>query len=99
MSLYPLPSLLLKKQLTKEGLECVALVVIPGLAQTLDKSLKDPQSLYAQLEAYNTLWIGPQTSGRTKSWSLFSLRKASTKISKLPLSHHDLRRLRYELSD
>ena len=45
VSLYPSPSFLAKTHLTKEGPECVALVVIPALAPTLDKSLKEDRSL------------------------------------------------------
>ena len=40
VSLYPSPSFLVK-----EGPECVAPVVIPALAPTLDKSLKEDRSL------------------------------------------------------
>ena len=40
VSLYPSPSFLSKNQLTKEGSDSVAPVVIPALAPTLDKSLK-----------------------------------------------------------
>ena len=40
-----------------------------------------------------TIWIGPQTSGRIRSWSLCPLRKASTKTSHLPLSPHGSSRL------
>ena len=39
------PSFLSKNHLAKEGPECVALVVIPALAPTLDKSLKEDRSL------------------------------------------------------
>ena len=45
VSLYPSPSLLAKNHLAKEGPECVAPVVIPALAPTLDKSLKEDRSL------------------------------------------------------
>ena len=45
VSLYPSPSFLSKNQLTKEGADNVALVVIPALAPTLDKSLKGDRSL------------------------------------------------------
>ena len=65
MSLYPLPSFLLKNQLAKEGPDSVAPVVIPALAPTLDKSLKDDRSI----EPYATIWIGPQSLGRSKNWS------------------------------
>ena len=42
---YPSPSFLAKNHLAKEGPECVAPVVIPALAPTLDKSLKEDRSL------------------------------------------------------
>ena len=45
MSLYPSPSFLSKNQLTKEGPDSVAPVVIPALAPTLDRSLKSDRSL------------------------------------------------------
>ena len=45
VSLYPSPSFLSKNQLAKEGPDCVAPVVIPALAQTLDRSLKSDRSL------------------------------------------------------
>ena len=44
VSLYPSPSFLSKNQLAKEGPDSVAPVVIPALAPTLDKSLKDDGS-------------------------------------------------------
>ena len=45
VSLYPSPSFLAKNNLAKESPECVAPVVIPALAPTLDKSLKEDRSL------------------------------------------------------
>ena len=45
VSLFPSPSFLSKNQLAKEGPECVAPVVIPALAPTLDRSLKADRSL------------------------------------------------------
>ena len=45
VSLYPSPSFLAKNHLVKEGPDCVAPVVIPALAPTLDKSLKEDRSL------------------------------------------------------
>ena len=45
VSLYPSSSSLAKNPLAKEGPECVAPVVIPALAPTLDKSLKEDRSL------------------------------------------------------
>ena len=46
VSLYPSPTFRSKNQLAKKGLSCVALVVIPVLAPSLDKSLKEDKSLY-----------------------------------------------------
>ena len=40
-SLYPSPTFRSKNQLAKKGLSCVALVVLPVLAPSLDKSLKE----------------------------------------------------------
>ena len=45
VSLFPSPSFLSKNQLAKEGPQSVAPVVIPGLAPTLDRSLKSDRSL------------------------------------------------------
>ena len=45
VSLYPSPSFLSKNQLAKEGPDSVALLVVPALAPTLDKSLKSDRSL------------------------------------------------------
>ena len=45
VSLYPMPSFLAKNHLAKEGPECVAPVLNPTLAPTLDKSLKEDRSL------------------------------------------------------
>ena len=45
VSLYPSPTFLSKNQLTKEGPDSVAPVVIPALAPTLDRSLKADRSL------------------------------------------------------
>ena len=45
VSLYPSPSFLSKNQLAKECPDCVAPVVIPALAPTLDRTLKADRSL------------------------------------------------------
>ena len=53
-----------------------------------------PSSLtgpYALSEHCVTIWTGPQTLGRTRSWS--PLRKVLTKTSHLPLSPHGSSRL------
>ena len=45
VSLYPSPSFLSKNQLARDGPSSVALVVIPALASSLDRSLKEDKSL------------------------------------------------------
>ena len=45
VSLYPSPSFLSKNQLARDGPSSVALVVIPALAPSLDRSLKEDKSL------------------------------------------------------
>ena len=45
VSLYPSPSFISKNQLAKEGSTSVAPVVIPALAPSLDRSLKEDKSL------------------------------------------------------
>ena len=52
VSLYPSPSILSKNQLTKEGPDSVAPVVIPALAPTLDKSPKGDRPLSSQSLRY-----------------------------------------------
>ena len=57
----------------------------------------DPSSLIGPSvwsEHYATIWTGPQTSGRIRSWSLSPSRKVSTKTSHLPPSPHGSNRLR-----
>ena len=90
VSLYPSPSFLSKNQLAKEGPDCVAPVVIPALAPTLDRFLKSDRSL-CPVRALR--YYLDRTSGRIRSWSLSPLRKVSTKISHLPLSPHGSNRL------
>ena len=90
VSLYPSPSFLSKNQLAKEGPDCVAPVVIPALAPTLDRSLKSDRSLCAVRALRYYL---DRTSGRINSWFLSCLRKVSTKISHLPLSPDGSNRL------
>ena len=45
VSLYPSPSFLSKNQLARDGSASVASVVIPALAPSLDRSLRDDKSL------------------------------------------------------
>ena len=67
VSLYPSPSFLAKNHLVKEGPDCVAPVVIPALAPTLDKSLKDDRSL---CPVRPLCYYLDKISDRAKSWSL-----------------------------
>ena len=46
VSLYPSPSFISKNHLAKEGPGCVAPVIIPALAPTLDKSLKEDRTFF-----------------------------------------------------
>ena len=61
-------------------------------------SLTGP-SVWSELCA--TIWTGPQTSGRIRSWSLSPSRKVLTRTSHLPPSPHGSNKLIlcYELSD
>ena len=43
---FPSPSFLSKNQFAREGRSCVAPVIVPALAPTLDKSLKEDRTLY-----------------------------------------------------
>ena len=45
VSLFSSPGFLSKNQLAREGPSCVAPVIIPALAPTLDKSLKEDRTL------------------------------------------------------
>ena len=45
VSLYPSPGFISKNHLAKEGPACIAPVIIPALAPTLDKSLKEDRTL------------------------------------------------------
>ena len=92
VSLYPSPSFLSKNQLAKEGPDSVTPVVVPALAPTLDRSLKSDRS-FVRSEPFATTWIGPQTLGRIRSWSLSPSRKVLTRTSHLPPSPHGSNRL------
>ena len=70
VSLYPSPSFLAKNHLAKEGPECVAPVVIPALAPTLDKSLKEDRSLPS--ESF-TLLSGQDSGSQTRKGAGFCL--------------------------
>ena len=92
VSLYSSPSFLSKNQLAKEGPDCVAPVVIPALAPTLDRSLKSDRSLCPVTALCYYLDRTPDLR-QNRSWSLSHLRKVSTKIPHLPLSPHGSNRL------
>ena len=64
VSLYPSPNFLSKNQLAKEGPESVAPVVIPALAETVDRSLKSDRSL-CPIKAL--LYYLDRTLGRIRS--------------------------------
>ena len=61
VSLYPSSSFLAKNHLAKEGPDCMAPVVIPALAPTLDRSLKDRSLSSESL----TLLSGQDTRSQT----------------------------------
>ena len=79
VSLYPSPSVLAKNHLAKEGPDCVALVVIPALAPTLDKSLKEDRSL-CPVRALS-YYLDKTQDLRANTWSLSPSKKVSPKIS------------------
>ena len=61
------------------------------LYQTWPQPWINPSSLTGpcvRSELCATIWTGPQTSGRIRSWSLSPSRKVSTKTSPLPPSPH-----------
>ena len=66
------------------------------LYQPLPQLWISPSSLTGpsvRSEHYATIWTAPQTSGRTRSWSLSPVRKVLTKTSHLPPSPHGSNRL------
>ena len=78
VSLYPSPSFLAKNHLAKEGPECVAPVVIPALAPTLDKSLKEDRSL-CPVRALRYYLDKTQDLRRGKELVFVSFKKGFTK--------------------
>ena len=48
VSLYPSPGFISKSHLAKEGPNCIAPVIIPALAPTLDKSLKEDRTHFLE---------------------------------------------------
>ena len=79
VSLYPSPSFLAKNHLAKEGPECVAPVVIPALAPTLDKSLKEDRSL-CPVRALRYYLDKTQDLRQGKELVFVSFKKGFTKV-------------------
>ena len=65
VSLYPSPGFISKNHLAKEGPNCVAPVIIPALAPTLDKSLKEDRTL-CPVRALR--YYLDRTSGPARNW-------------------------------
>ena len=91
VSLYPSPSFLAKNHLAKEGPECVAPVVIPALAPTLDKSLKEDRSL-CPVRALRYYLDKTQDLRQDKELVFVSFKKVSQRISLLLRSCRGLSR-------
>ena len=83
VSLYPSPSFLSKNQLAKEGPESVALVVIPALAPTLDRSLKSDRSL-CPVRALRYYLDRASDLRQNKELVFVSFKKVLTRTSHLP---------------
>ena len=68
VSLFPSPCFLSKNQLAREGPTSVAPVIIPALAPTLDKSLKDDRTMVQELGFFkNPLSYRPEGQSSDKS--------------------------------
>ena len=78
VSLYPMPTFLAKNHLAKERPECVAPVLIPTLAPTLDKSLKEDRSL-CPVRAWRYYLDKTQDLRQGKELVFVSFKKSSTK--------------------
>ena len=91
VSLYPSPSFLAKNHLAKEGPECVAPVVIPALAPTLDKSLKEDRSL-CPVRALRYYLDKTQDLRQGKELVLSPSKRVSQRIFLLLRSHRGLSR-------
>ena len=101
VALYPSPNFLAKNHLAKEGPECVAPVVIPALASTLDKSLKEDRSL-CPVQALRYYLDKTQDLRQGKELVFVSFKKGFTKdISPATISSWIKQTviLCYELSD
>ena len=71
VSLSPSPSFISKNHLAKEGPACMAPVIIPALAPSLDRS--------------PITWTKPKISVQAKNWFLFPLGRVSRRILSLLL--------------
>ena len=101
VSLYPSPSFLSKNQLTKEGPDGVAPVVIPALAPSLDRSLKGDRSL-CPVRALHYYWDRTSDLRQNKELVFVSFKKGFDKdISPATISSWIKQTviLCYELSD
>ena len=78
VSLYPSPSFLSKNQLAKEGSNSVAPVVIPALAPTLDRTLKEDRSL-CPVRALRYYLDKTSTCRQGKELVFVSMKKGSEK--------------------
>ena len=78
VSLFPSPGFLSKNHLAKEGPSCVAPVIIPALAPTLDGSLGRTEP-FAPLGHCVITWTKPRTSVLARSWFLSHSGRASTR--------------------
>ena len=99
VSLYPSPSFLSKNQLAKEGPDCVAPVVIPSLAPTLDRSLKSDRSL-CPVRALRYYLDRTSDLRQNKKLVFVSFKKGFNKdISPATISSWIKQTMSYELSD
>ena len=85
VSLYPSPGFLSKNQLAREGLACVAPVVIPALAPSLDKSLTEDKSL-CPVRALHYYLDRTKDLHKGKDLVFVSFGRVSRRIFSLPLS-------------
>ena len=85
VSLYPSSSFLSKNQLAREGPACVAPVVIPALAPSLDKSLAEDKSL-CPVRVLCYYLDRTKDLRKDKDLIFVSFRRVSRRILSLPLS-------------
>ena len=85
-----------KNHLAKEGPGCVAPVIIPALAPTLDKSLKEDRTL-CPVRSLRYYLDKTKDLGQTRSWFSSPLGKASRRTLYQQLSlHGSNKRLAYD---